>query len=432
MGTQNNEEDPFFERGSTGTTLLGLPLEIQLRIMQEAAPPTIVSFINYRDNARALRGTAYRMGQIHTQLNDVAKLTHSCILTNWTFQTLQMNPITDTFLYRRLRFPYIDIKYPRSDNANLNDTNADGMIAFPVRPITALPFPTTPTIPSVRIKAISDPGKGDADQPAPEYPELPFWKVACVIRDTGECMLNRFRDHVTMPLPKLQLGRFRHLREYTMMAETTDGSWLIPGCQMYEPQVVAKRDDGNTYSWIEEFSPQPHPRIVEAEEYFTQKGIPGDTGLSWPLDENVNRAATMLAIRSWSTGNQPPVSTLGDIMPRIGLMGYSANATSIGGQWAGFRYYMDTERVEFTPLAYHEVLQFLEAGTKSQGVLPDMVVRVWVIRPGEEGIAPDESYHGWEEVQSYSETEDDRTCKIRGLWQMARTMFEGSPTYTCL
>ncbi|KAH6995977.1 hypothetical protein BKA56DRAFT_666250 [Ilyonectria sp. MPI-CAGE-AT-0026] len=431
MGTQKNEGNPSFGRVSTGSPLLDLPLEIQLRIMQDAAPPTIVSFINYRDNARALRGTACQMGQIHKQLGDVAKLTHSCILTDWTLQALQMNPITDTFLYRRLKFPFIDIKYPRSDNANIKYTNADNMKAFPVRPTTALTSLTTPTIPGVQIKAISDPGKSDAGQPISEYPELPFWKLACVIRDTDECMLSRFGDPATMPLHKLLLGRFRHLREYTLMAETTDGSWLIPGCQIYEPQVVDRRDDGNTYTWIEECSPEPHPRIVEAEEYFAQRGIAGDTGLGWPLNDDVNRAATMLAIKSWSTRRQAPVPSLGHIMPRIGLMGYSANATSIGGQWAGFRYYVDTGRVEFTPLAYHEVQELLEAGTKSQGVLPDMVVRVWVIRPGEEGIAPDESYHGWEEVQSYSETEDERTCKIRGLWQMTRTMFEGSPVYTC-
>ncbi|KAH8736151.1 hypothetical protein BGZ61DRAFT_527139 [Ilyonectria robusta] len=431
MGTQNNEGNPSFGRASIGSPLLDLPLEIQLRIMQDAAPPTIVSFINYRDNARALRGTACQMGQIHKQLGDVAKLTHSCILTDWTLQALQMNPITDTFLYRRLKFPFIDIKYPRSDNANIKYTNADNMKAFPVRPTTALPSLTTPTIPGAQIKAISDPGKSDAGQPISEYPELPFWKLACVIRDMDECMLNRFGDTATMPLPKLLLGRFRHLREYTLMAETTNGSWLIPGCQIYEPQVVDRRDNGNTFNWIEECSPERHPRVTEAEEYFTQRGIAGDTGLGWPLNEDVNRAAPILAIKSWSTRRQAPVPTLGRIMPRIGLMGYSANATSIGGQWAGFRYYVDTGRVEFTPLAYHEVQELLEAGRKSQGVLPDMVVRVWVIRPGEEGIAPDESYHGWEEVQPYSETEDERTCKIRGLWQRTRTMFEGSPVYTC-
>lgn len=104
-------------------------------------------------------------------------------------------------------------------------------------------------------------------------------------------------------------------------------------------------------------------------------------------------------------------------------MGYSKNATSVGGHWAGFRYFVDTKRVEFTPLAFHDVKHQLEMGVNSRGVLPEVAVRVWVIRPGEESTAPDESYHGWEPVKEYSHREGKRTERIRALWQLTRATF---------
>lgn len=108
---------------------------------------------------------------------------------------------------------------------------------------------------------------------------------------------------------------------------------------------------------------------------------------------------------------------------RIGLMGYSKNATSVGGHWAGFRYFVDTHRVEFTPLAYHDVKDQLEMRVDSHGVLPEVAVRVWVIRPGEKSTAPDESYHGWERVKEYRVGEGRRMQKIRSLWQLTRASF---------
>ncbi|KAH8677115.1 hypothetical protein BGZ61DRAFT_552546 [Ilyonectria robusta] len=194
-----------------------------------------------------------------------------------------------------------------------------------------------------------------------------------------------------------QLYNHPYLHEYTMLCEKAYPILWIPGCQMHDPQPIR------------------------------------DTGVKWPTNGpgDMNRYANRLAIirrdqfaaEFAREHGHSPSHMLDWFIYRIGLMGYSKNATSVGGHWAGFRFFVDTKRVEFTPLAYHDVKDHLEMGVDSQGVLPEVAVRVWVIRPGQKSTAPDESYHGWERVKEYSAGEGRRTQKIRALWQLTRVTF---------
>ncbi|KAH6996017.1 hypothetical protein BKA56DRAFT_609294 [Ilyonectria sp. MPI-CAGE-AT-0026] len=259
-------------------------------------------------------------------------------------------------------------------------------------------------------------------------------KIASVI---GHLKMTRDIDYTTEPLGELEIFGFNNIREYTVLSEHSERLW-IDGCQMLEPQVVGV-DRG--FRWYGNCTQDPDS-LDQAARYFEQKGIPGDTGIKWPL-ENVYPLYQATNMRGWTLHEEVtqwrrnfdaglieprfdedrnPLGgalTLSD-MPRIGHMGYSMNETSVGGNWAGFRYFTDTMRVEFTPLAFADIEGLLTASWEARRTLPELVAHIWVVRPGEEGIVPNESYHAWEEVKPYSETEDERDGQIRRLWQLTR------------
>ncbi|KAM5357591.1 hypothetical protein ACJZ2D_016119 [Fusarium nematophilum] len=47
-------------------------------------------------------------------------------------------------------------------------------------------------------------------------------------------------------------------------------------------------------------------------------------------------------------------------------------------QWYGFRYYLGSGRVEFSPLAWYEVEEMVLAGTNTRSGLPGMAVKLWI------------------------------------------------------
>jgi hypothetical protein len=105
-------------------------------------------------------------------------------------------------------------------------------------------------------------------------------------------------------------------------------------------------------------------------------------------------------------------------------MGYHVGPTSIGGNWAGFRYYTDTKAVEFSPLSYLDVSKYLRMGLERRDYFPDAVIRVWVIRPGQQDTSPDRFYHNWQRVAEYSDDETTQSMKIRRLWQLVSYTFD--------
>ncbi|KAH6888009.1 hypothetical protein B0T10DRAFT_562437 [Thelonectria olida] len=116
-------------------------------------------------------------------------------------------------------------------------------------------------------------------------------------------------------------------------------------------------------------------------------------------------------------------------VPRIANIGYHVGPTAIGGNWAGFRYHTSTGMVEFTPLAYWEVSEYLAMGLEHRDYFPDAAIRIWIIRPGQEDTSPDRYYHNWERVEDYSELETIKANRIRRLWQLVSSRFDNTRTF---
>ncbi|KAF7555559.1 hypothetical protein G7Z17_g2044 [Cylindrodendrum hubeiense] len=188
------------------------------------------------------------------------------------------------------------------------------------------------------------------------------------------------------------LFRFHRVRDFTILCEKVGKIGWVEGCQVYDPQVVGTRGRSFLWRWDQT---QDEKALDEAEEYFEQKGIMGDAGVEWPLENPLLDTAaaekamqlhreyhTELAMTwdPWALGyiinGKPQQASVDQFIPRIGLMGYSSNETSMGGNWAGFRFFTDTRRVEFTPLAFSEVKTQLYTSWRWKEVLPQLAVRI--------------------------------------------------------
>ncbi|KAF4978486.1 hypothetical protein FZEAL_5132 [Fusarium zealandicum] len=67
-------------------------------------------------------------------------------------------------------------------------------------------------------------------------------------------------------------------------------------------------------------------------------------------------------------------------------------------RWYGFRYFVESRRVEFTRLEWHEVYKMTLIGENSREEVPDMVARLWIVRRGEESRLKREPHHAWKEA----------------------------------
>ncbi|KAH7017210.1 hypothetical protein EDB80DRAFT_873938 [Ilyonectria destructans] len=357
-----------------------LPAEMREQIWKAATPPTVHTFFADNTPGDVHRGDALDISQVNADSRNTIRYTHHWLInyeteTSQLRRSIQVNPIHDVVLIKEGRLP---------------------------------------------------PHLGDG--------RVPLQKIASVFQHIA---MIRPIDYTTEPLGELKIHGFDNIREYTILSENTEDVW-IDGCQMLEPQVVGV-DRG--FQWYRNCTQDPDS-LDQAARYFEQKGIPGDTGIKWPL-ENLYALFQATNMRGWSLrdewsawrdsyaagligpeidedGNASSIAFSTSLLPRIGHMGYSMNETSVGGNWAGFRYFTDTMRVEFTPLAFADIEGLLRASRKARGVLPELAVHIWVVRPGEEGIVPNESYHSWEVVKPYSETEEERDGQIRRLWQLTR------------
>jgi hypothetical protein len=200
-------------------------------------------------------------------------------------------------------------------------------------------------------------------------------------------------------------SRFPLLEEATVSVEQMSRSWHISGFQMEGPDVVAPRDNGESWGLNRV---GPHDR--EAARYFQARGIEADSGLPWDLpytNFSTNHGCLISQPEDIAPHvNQHDISMLPQDRPYIGLHGYSRGTRSLGGKWAGFRYYPQTQKVEFTPLAWHEVKpiihrlgynNFVVGRPLPGGTDPQFIGRVWIIR---EGVEPqNEPHHCWLEVK---------------------------------
>ncbi|KAI9163240.1 hypothetical protein HJFPF1_04842 [Paramyrothecium foliicola] len=165
-------------------------------------------------------------------------------------------------------------------------------------------------------------------------------------------------------------------------------------------------------------------------------------GVQGPPSDKVNEALTdchgmfqvinMIELMKSSNIGQDDPEDL-----NVSSMGYTKTPGLYGAEWADFRYYMADGKVEFTPLAWHEV----EAATyscqddyrKLTSVavtdatrnlhFPLAVAKVFIVRTGEEP-APAEPHHCWVEVPNYSGSMSRAQRVMREMWNALASKFE--------
>ncbi|KPM40436.1 hypothetical protein AK830_g6121 [Neonectria ditissima] len=233
--------------------------------------------------------------------------------------------------------------------------------------------------------------------PGRDLPYIPFRKVISVSLIPGQMPSGPGQmpqgpgfDFARQEWGTLDLSQFPNLAEYTLSACQSGADWYIQGLQRYWPDIVGEQAEdcfwrGNT----------PLHR-TEAALFFREKGLSSfaDTGIEWSHEGNheLFRYVNQLASDE--------------------LIEFKRLNTN----W------------RFSPLAYHEVIGQIQRVMDTGTAFPELVVRVWIIRPKDK--APkDEAHHSWEEVISHEDDEGsdwDTMGQIRRLWQMTRMTWNRS------
>ena len=223
---------------------------------------------------------------------------------------------------------------------------------------------------------------------------------------------SRFAD---IPLHRsLVLDRLPQARELTMAFSFAPVDlWLGDFYQVYGPEVRARLASG--FFW-----PQGSGALattVRGESNFQSGNFESDTGVKWVVDlDHIPHffdyspwhARFCARAFRWERDSfslqrfLPPSGDAWRYIPNVGFQGFSRNATSCGGMWAGFRYYEGFPgRIEFSPLAWDEVKDSMYACSRmgtGRKHFPELVIKVFVIRKGCEP-PPAEDHHCWEEVR---------------------------------
>ncbi|KAM0425361.1 hypothetical protein ACHAPT_009418 [Fusarium lateritium] len=208
----------------------------------------------------------------------------------------------------------------------------------------------------------------------------------------------------------------RHLEtveEMTLLIQSAGPEWRIDGFQMYGPHLPGPRRP-----WDSRFPPVFACIDKDPEPHFRARGIRDSTQYRWKgCHRNLFDSGVMRSIDPTGLTNQTPY---------IGFHGYSNGRFSMGGKWAGFRYYADTNNVEFSPLAFSEISFATDKqGTAERepegGCDAQFVARVWIIRPGRPA-PPDEPHHCWVPVKMWEEDEPAWVRKVRNTWKMVSSM----------
>ncbi|KAF7557526.1 hypothetical protein G7046_g6014 [Stylonectria norvegica] len=335
-----------------------LPAEIREMVWKLAMPVEMVRFdnsypeVDQRAKIRFVNRECYCVWKS----SQVLQFQDACFLTRF------MDPVNDIFLTTDMMLPTL----------GQNDLE-DEIDPLPIR------------------KLLSDITEG--------LEETMFVREHCInIRKVGQLL-----DLDALPL----------LEEFVMAVPTTCTDWWVPGYQIEGPELpvsgLLSQDGSNDY-------------IVSSASSAVGNGPRGDTGIEWPVTQRsrIDLGPDTPQIHPWSgydydQGLDAGHSQIHDnrVLPRIGLRGYSQDSTSYGGHWAGFRYYTDTRRVEFSPLAWSEVKDTLLVCQSRLGPLPELVCKIFIVRPGE--TAPCEQHHCWEEVVEAKDDETWETKLIRGL-----------------
>ncbi|KAM0234368.1 hypothetical protein ACHAP5_010090 [Fusarium lateritium] len=189
---------------------------------------------------------------------------------------------------------------------------------------------------------------------------------------------------------------------------------------------------GNTKFWAE--APQ-HGESVGTSKESRQR----DVGINWKANRTRYPSFEQELLNS-KIKHQWKIWCFESL--KIGLHGYTLEKAMLGGFWAGFRYFEESEEVWFSPLSWYEVRDIMmkPATSKTDGeeaLYEDhhaqFIARVWIIRSSQ--AAPkDEPYHRWVKVNYRGAMDHGWAYKTwitwEAIWRVVENQTYGQELYT--
>jgi hypothetical protein len=204
---------------------------------------------------------------------------------------------------------------------------------------------------------------------------------------------------------------FPNLEHFTLSVAHAAGGWNMEGFQLYGPETLAPFDPQCTWN----LSLYDDARINEGARYLSQIGAISDTGIRWDFSDYLAMGYFKTRPREIST----PGYAYKSICPYIGLRGYSDGVRSHGGHWAGFRLFVESGLLQFSPLNWSDVEHLIVDKTnRLETCMPQFIARVWIIRGTEK--PPDDDDHSWIEVREPVDGDPPYVGQIADTWTMVR------------
>ncbi|KAG5745077.1 hypothetical protein H9Q70_012221 [Fusarium xylarioides] len=199
------------------------------------------------------------------------------------------------------------------------------------------------------------------------------------------------------------------LKEFTLILAMCDRNWHIESFQQYGPRFTGWRPSDNLSGVGGNYTiAEGYDRFESADSQRPQS----DTGIRWKFSTTIS---------SLNYPGDPAGGAFWPDVPMIGFHGYSRGDMSQGGKWAGFRYWTETNKLEFRPLSWPEVQPCIEdyQRTSVRHNHPGFFARLWVNRP-KEPIDVEQSQYGWIEVKAPEEGDAPWVEQVATTWKMVR------------
>ncbi|VUC36797.1 unnamed protein product [Clonostachys rosea] len=212
-----------------------------------------------------------------------------------------------------------------------------------------------------------------------------------------------------------------NLEDITLVSPSVHPSWRINKEYRVEgPEVMNKlpvEELIRTNQWESKFEDKGQQeesyqgkKYRKMLRYYQERGISDDTDIRW-RDISLHHSTS-----DWWQEMSPWGSAMLN-RPNIDPRGFSHNISSMGGIWAGFRLYLgDQPRLEFSPLHWDEVKEYMwsfqrfQGGgsypiptrahgfvdeTKHQAHFPEAIIKLFIVRPGQKPPLSS-PHHRWE------------------------------------
>ncbi|KIL95617.1 hypothetical protein FAVG1_00354 [Fusarium avenaceum] len=356
-----------------------LPLELKIKIIHEAIPRLIIPENLYAPDKPISSAERVLIGDLTSSCKEIRSIVNNSrkiVAFGYGNILFRLDPVRDTLLVKNMCLPYIESK--KDWNRDIWEVPRRGL---PIRRLMT------------QSRAIS--------RPKPNG----LYFFLSVYRLWSQVPFSTSLD-VLSHLPLVE--------ELVLSFKDASRAWHIDGFQMFGPDIIAprRREEG----WgLERVG--PHDKA--AAEYSFSRGISADTGEKWrfQMDTGVLLSQPSDFI-SAPIDIQPGQKV--NLTPRIGFYGFSRGTRSLGGKWAGFRYFTETGEVHFSPLAWSEVRYFVNRWYHPEAMLesqPQLIARVWIIRPGKEA-EPDQQHHCWLKVKKWEEGDPNWVSQVETMWKM--------------